>query len=226
MKKTFVIGDIHGCHQALLNLLDKLNPDPELDCLLFLGDFIDRGPASQEVVSEILKLRKKMRHLITLMGNHEEMLLRFLAGRDREFYLKMGGTSTLESYGITPPYDAEALRKIPADHLWFLNELLACWEDENNIYVHAGVKPGLHLSQQPREWLFWARDNYLRNKPDFGKTVVSGHTPFREPLVEENRIIIDTGAVYGGQLTCLVLPDMEFIQVPGESHWEANWRAG
>ncbi len=226
MEKIFVIGDIHGCHQSLLNLLDNINPDPEFDCLLFLGDYIDRGPASRQVVGEILGLRKKMKHLITLMGNHEQMLLRFLAGQDQEFYLQMGGLSTLESYGITPPYDVEALRNIPADHLWFFNELLACWEDGKNIFVHAGLKPGMHLSQQPKEWLFWARDNYLRSRHNFGKTIVSGHTPFQEPQVEENRIIIDTGAVYGGQLTCLILPDMEFVQVPGESHWKTTWRDG
>jgi len=128
----------------------------------------------------------------------------------------MGGRETLASYGIKPPYDRPALAAIPADHLRFYDDLLTCWEDEQAIYVHAGLQPGVHLSQQSREWLLWARDNYLASGHDFGKPVVSGHTPCQVPLQDAHKIVIDTGAVYGGRLTCLVLPDLEFIQVAGE----------
>ncbi len=227
MKKIFVVGDIHGCHQSLLMLLDRIKPDFEEDCLLFLGDYIDRGTGSMQVVEEILRLRKEMRHVITLMGNHEQMLLNYLAGRDKGMFLEVGGIPTLESYGVNSPYDiGEAQERIPRKHQLFFNELLTSWESESHIFVHAGLQPGVHLSQQSRQWLLWGRERYLSSQPDFGKPVVSGHTPFREPLVEENRIIIDTGAVYGGKLTCLILPDMEFVQVPGESHWQASWRDG
>jgi len=215
MRKTFVIGDIHGCHGALIKLLGQLAVDPREDCVIFLGDYIDRGPDSKAVVDEVLRLRKQLRHCITLMGNHEEMLLRFLAGHERQLFPRVGGRETLASYGVHEPYDRHALRKIPDEHCRFFEELLTCWEDDNYIYVHAGLQPGVHLSQQPREWLLWAREDYLGSDYDFGKPVVSGHTPCRQPRVEKNKLIIDTGAVYGGRLTCLVLPDREFVQVAG-----------
>jgi serine/threonine protein phosphatase 1 len=224
MNRTFVIGDIHGCHKALVALLAKINPDPATDTIVFLGDYVDRGSDSRAVVAEIIALREKNQRVITLMGNHEEMFLRFLAGDDQDFFLGMGGRQTLASYGVDPPYSRQALAAIPVAHLQFYNELLTMWEDEHAIYVHAGLKPGVHLSQQPREWLLWARDNYLATGYDFGRPVVSGHTPFRAPLVEKQKIIIDTGAVYGGQLTCLVLPDMEFVRTAGEAGLDYPFR--
>lgn len=224
MGKTYVIGDIHGCHRALVEIMARINPDPASDTVVFLGDYIDRGPDSMRVVAEVIALGKRIRRVITLMGNHEEMFLRFLAGEEQEFFLSMGGRETLASYGIKPPYDRQALAAIPADHLWFYAELLTYWEDEQAIYVHAGLQPGVHLSQQSREWLLWARDNYLACGHDFGRLVVSGHTPCRVPLQDAHKIVIDTGAVYGGQLTCLVLPDLEFIQVAGEPGLEYPFR--
>lgn len=224
MHKTFVIGDIHGCHRALVELLSRINPDPVSDTVVFLGDYIDRGADSRGVVDEVIGLRKRNRRVITLMGNHEEMFLRFLSGEEQEFFLAMGGRETLASYGVKSPYDRKAMAAIPADHLQFFNGLLTCWEDEQAIYVHAGLKPGVHLSQQPREWLLWARDNYLTCGHAFGKPVVSGHTPCLVPLRDAHKIVIDTGAVYGGRLTCLVLPDLEFIQVAGEQGLEYPFR--
>ena len=224
MSKTFVIGDIHGCHRALVELLARISPDPDSDTVVFLGDYIDRGPDSKGVIAEVIGIRQRVRHVITLMGNHEEMFLRFLAGKEQGFFLSMGGCETLASYGIKPPYDRAALATIPADHLWFYANLLTCWEDERAIYVHAGLQPGVHLSQQPREWLLWARDNYLAQGYDFGKPVVSGHTPCLVPLHDSHKIVIDTGAVYGGVLTCLVLPDLEFVQVAGEQGLDYPFR--
>jgi serine/threonine protein phosphatase 1 len=90
------------------------------------------------------------------------------------------------------------------------------WEDQHAIYVHAGLQPGCHLSQQTAQWCLWAREQFIHTTYDFGKPVVFGHTAFNEPLLALNRIGIDTGAVYGGQLTALLLPEREFISVPGE----------
>ncbi len=215
MKKTFVIGDIHGCHDSLLALLDKISPDSRQDRLIFLGDYIDRGPNSKKVIAEIIKLQGRFSHIITLMGNHERMFLNFLAGRDQNFFLQFGGKETLMSYGLEPPFHADTSKHIPADHITFLNELLLYWEDENYIYVHAGLQPEIHLSQQSSEWLLWARGKFIQSEYDFGKPVIFGHTNLKKPLIEKNKIGIDTGAVYGGRLSCLVLPDIKFISVDG-----------
>ena len=139
MHKTFVVGDIHGCHASLLSLFAKLEIDPLHDTLVFLGDYIDRGPDSKGVVQEVLRLRKEIKRCVTLMGNHEYMLLRFLAGHDREMFLQVGGQETLASYGIGPHYDQDGLASIPAEHLGFFNDLLTSWEDDSYIYVHAGL---------------------------------------------------------------------------------------
>jgi serine/threonine protein phosphatase 1 len=215
-KRTFVISDIHGCYDSLLALLDKIRPDLGRDTIIFLGDYIDRGPDSKKVVSEVIRLMEEAPgRVIPLMGNHEQIFLASLAGEERDFYLRMGGDSTLASYGISPPYTGRIASAIPISHFHFFNELLLFWEDRDNIYVHAGLQPGVHLSQQSPRWCCWAREQFLESGYDFGKRVIFGHTPFARPLVEKKRIGIDTGAVYGGSLTCLVLPDMEFVSVQG-----------
>lgn len=212
--KTFVIGDIHGCYKSLLRLLEKIDPDPVRDTLVFLGDYIDRGPDSSKVVAEIIALGRTFRRLIPLRGNHEEMFLSWLAGEDQDLYLQIGGRETLESYGVRPPYDDISV--IPAQHINFIQELLLLWEDEQAIYVHAGLNPKEHMSTQPSSWCCWARAEFYQSEFDFGKKVIFGHTPFLDqPYQKGGKIGIDTGAVYGGRLTCLILPDMEFISVPG-----------
>lgn len=214
-EKTYVIGDIHGCYKALVKLLDKIDPDPERDTLVFLGDYIDRGPDSRKVVSEVIRLSKTFRRLIPLKGNHEEMFLHWLAGRDQDLYLQVGGAETLESYGIISS-GGHISDRIPAEHIEFFRELLLLWEDDQAIYVHAGLKPGLHLSLQPAHWCCWARSEFYRSSYDFGKKVIFGHTPFLDrPFQNQGKIGIDTGAVFGGRLTCLILPDMKFVSVPG-----------
>jgi len=211
MKKTYVFGDIHGCAEAFRKLLSRLSPDPEAATLVFLGDYIDRGPSSKEVVAEVLRLRERFR-VITLMGNHEAMLLDFLAGRISEIYLKMGGSQTLASYGITDPLAKDLSAHFPAEHLRFFSGLLPYWEDDEYIYAHAGLKPGVPLHEQTLRFLLWIRDEFVYSNHDFGKRVIFGHTPALEPRIEPNKIGIDTGAVYGGELTCLILPDYTLAQ--------------
>lgn len=211
MAKTFVIGDIHGCHQALIDLWAKIAPDPEEDTVVFLGDYIDRGPASRQVVDEILAIRKRLPRVITLMGNHEQMLLSFLEGREETPFLEVGGQETLASYSL-PPSGANSSFELPPSHLDFFRGLIPFWQNQAAIYVHAGLVPGRPLALQPKSWLLWAREEFLKSDYDFGKPVIYGHTPFPRPNIEKHRIGIDTGAVYGGYLTCLILPDMEFVQ--------------
>jgi serine/threonine protein phosphatase 1 len=219
MAKTFVIGDIHGCHSALVALLNKIKPDLSQDTIVFLGDYIDRGPSSKQVVSEIIRLMEDAPgRIIPLLGNHEQVFLASLAGEKRNFYLKMGGDATLNSYGIPPPYIGQIAADIPISHYHFFNELLLLWEDSNYIYVHAGLDSRVHLSQQSPRWCCWSRDQFISCPDNFGKPVIFGHTPFEQPLIEENKIGIDTGVVYGGKLTCLILPDFTFVSVNGDGY--------
>ena len=216
MRRTFVIGDIHGCYKTLLAMLTKISPDPADDVLVFLGDYIDRGPDSQKVIAELLQLRNKFANFIALKGNHEQMFLDFLVGRDQDLYLMMGGGQTLKSYGLKKEWSPECKDRIPPDHLTFINELFTYWENGEYIYTHAGLQPGIHVSQQSPDWLLWARKRFVDSDYNFGKRVIFGHTPFATPRIESNKIGIDTGAVFGGRLTCLILPQIEFVSVPGE----------
>jgi len=216
MAKTFVIGDIHGCHQALMALWHKISPVAEEDTVVFLGDYIDRGPDSLQVIDEIMGIRKRLPRVITLMGNHEQMLLHFLEGKEEASYLEVGGAETLASYGIT--HGESNFSRLPPRHLDFFHGLIPFWQNDEAIYVHAGLMPGRPLALQPKSWLLWAREEFLESDYDFGKPVIYGHTPFPKPRIEKHRIGIDTGAVYGGHLTCLILPDMEFVQVKGTAY--------
>jgi len=218
MPKTFVIGDIHGCNDLLLQLLDRISPIPPDARIIFLGDYIDRGPQSKEVVDTVLRLRKQYPYTITLMGNHERMLLDYLADINRERYLHFGGSQTLESYGIAP--QEEAKEKIPVEHIRCFNELILYWEDDKHIFVHAGIEPEVPMALQSEEWLLWSRDTDSGlSTVTQGKIIIYGHSAFKTPHISPEKVGIDTGAVYGGNLTCLVLPDHEFIQVKGEKFW-------
>ena len=213
MNRTLVIGDIHGCSEALSQLMEKIKPLTKNDTLIFMGDYIDRGPDSKGVIDIVLQLRREHNRVITLMGNHEFMLLGAMKGYGQNEFLSMGGDATLKSYGIPPESINDIAAVLPRDHLVFLQDLLPYWEDESYIYVHAGLQPGVHLTQQSPDWLFWSRDEFIDSNFDYGKKVIYGHTPFNRPKLDKNKIGIDTGAVYGNSLTCLILPDERFVAV-------------
>lgn len=212
--RTCVIGDIHGCHTSLQALLKKVVD--RADTLIFLGDYVDRGPESKQVLDTLIHLAGTHPHVIFLKGNHELMFENFLMGSKRSTFLRIGGRQTLDSYGIDPTAQGKVLKQLPRPHFDFLENLTLHYEDQHGIYVHGGLQPGRHLSRQTPEWCLWVRDRFIHSSYNFGKPVIFGHTVFRMPLVEHNKIGIDTGAVYGGLLTALLLPDMEFIQVAGE----------
>jgi len=215
MNRSCIIGDIHGCFKALVSLLAQV--ENRTDTMVFLVDYIDRGPDSKQVVELILQLKKDRPHVITLLGNHEYMLLNYLAGLDDSVFLQVGGSQTLTSYGLPldmPPADIRS--HIPQEHLSFFYDLPLLWEDRYGIYVHAGLQPGVHLSRQTRGWCLWVRDEFIQSSYNFGKPVIFGHTVFKKPLIQKNKIGIDTGAVYGKKLTALLLPEMKFVSVPGE----------
>ncbi|WP_035245341.1 metallophosphoesterase family protein [Desulfogranum mediterraneum] len=213
INRTIVIGDIHGCLESLNTLLEQLSD--RADTFIFLGDYVDRGPCSREVVERILRLRREHPRVITLQGNHDLMFLHFLEGRDPSMFLRFGGSQTLASYQLQARTAGPA-EAIPPDHLHFFRSLPLYYEDQHALYVHAGLQPGCHLSLQRAEWCLWAREEFLATSFDFGKPVIFGHTPFDRPLLAANKIGIDTGAVYGGTLTALLLPERQFISVPGE----------
>jgi serine/threonine protein phosphatase 1 len=222
-ERIFVIGDIHGCLDKLEQLWDRIDPRPDKDQLVFLGDYIDRGEDSSGVLDYLLQLKETYLNTIFLMGNHEKMFIDFLAGVDRALFIYNGGESTINSYigrmenawgSVRGISDDEALNLlVPEHHRTFLQELHQYYETENYIMVHAGLRYGIPLEQQSLEDLVWIREEFIYSEEDFGKRVIFGHTPFVRPLVLENKIGIDTGAVYGNSLTCLILPDLEFVSV-------------
>ena len=208
MDKIFAIGDIHGCFNKLCNLMDKIDIDHEKDTLVFLGDYIDRGPDSFEVIEYLTGLKKKFQKIIFLKGNHEEMLENYLKGPDKLTYLNNGGQSTLESYIKHNLHHGDSI--FPVKHLEFFKSLICYYQTEKYIFVHAGLKKKVKLESQKSDDMLWIRKGFINKNFDFGKTVVFGHTPFQKPFVDAYKIGIDTGAVYGNKLTCVVLPEITF----------------
>ncbi|RKX62503.1 MAG: serine/threonine protein phosphatase [Thermodesulfobacteriota bacterium] len=207
--KIFAIGDIHGCLWSLEKLLNILPVNWGKDLVIFLGDYIDRGPDPRGVIEKILELKEFYKDkIITLKGNHEWMFERFLKGIDIDIFLYNGGGMTLKSY-----YNKEGYLEIPEEHLKFLRELKLYYETEDYIFVHAGLRPGKELKEQSEEDLLWIRESFYLSEYKFPKIVVFGHTPFPAPLILEDRIGIDTGCVYGGALTAIELPEKKIYQI-------------
>ena len=213
MERIFAIGDIHGCLDQLQRLMELVTINPERDTLVFIGDYIDRGPDSRGVVDYVLDLKERMGNTVCLLGNHEHMLRDYLTdGPCGGLYLSNGGDATFASYGISAERD-DAATRIPESHLEFFRSLPTYYETEEYIFVHAGMKPGIPLEEQQNNDLLWIRYSFINSDHDFGKIVVFGHTPLMSVHVDDYKIGIDTGAVYGGVLTCLELPAMKLYQV-------------
>jgi serine/threonine protein phosphatase 1 len=212
-ERIYAIGDIHGCLNHLMNLLELVNPDLNRHKLVFIGDYLDRGPDSAKVVDFIINLKKKYNpaNIICLMGNHERMFLDFLQGTEEIFFLLNGGTSTAVSYW--GKHWESQQRFLPIGHNDFFRTLLPFYETEDYIFVHGGLRPGLPLAAQQEKDLLWIRQEFILSEFDFGRRVIFGHTPVRTPLVLPNKIGIDTGAVYGNKLTCIQLPQEKFFSV-------------
>jgi serine/threonine protein phosphatase 1 len=207
VQRIFAVGDIHGCYDRLRALLDRIPLDWSRDQLVFMGDYIDRGPQSFEVVDHLIGLQELHPDIVFLKGNHEQMLADYLLGKDRMLYLYNGGQQTLESYLRN---GAPGEFPIPPRHRRFFDTLRLFHETDAFIFVHAGLRQGLPLAEQGPEDLLWIRESFIDSQHSFGKRVVFGHTPFDRPLVQPNKIGIDTGAVFGNQLTCVQLPEEIF----------------
>jgi serine/threonine protein phosphatase 1 len=214
MGKIFTIGDIHGCISKLDRMMAQLNIDAQNDTLVFIGDYIDRGSDPKGVVDSILDIRKRIKNVVCLLGNHERMFLNYyLEHKDEDLFMNNGGMSTLISYGFNPSGGNNI--DIPNDHMEFFITLQLSYETDDYIFVHAGLRPGIPLQRQNFEDLLWIRYEFINSPYDFKKIVIFGHTPlsFTTPLIDKNKIGLDTGAVYGGKLTCIELPEMKIHQV-------------
>jgi serine/threonine protein phosphatase 1 len=225
--RAYAVGDIHGRLDLLARLeplLDAAARDPDRVLIeVFLGDYIDRGPASCGVIDRLIaRAARRDRITVHLGGNHEAMLLAALAD-DRAFlhWLDNGGRTTLLSYGVSPqragadPAGTRAAlaRAIPDSHRAFLRSLRVSFHHGGFFFAHAGVRPGVPLAAQDPEDLVWMREPFLSATGDLGAVVVHGHTPTRAPVFRENRIGIDTGAYVTGVLTCLLVTDRQVTPV-------------
>lgn len=207
MLVTYAIGDVHGVLQKLQRLVARCEEHaggaPRK--YVFLGDYIDRGPQSADVVRFLRDLQAKMpAQAVTLMGNHEAMLVAVVDGAmPAEDWLWQGGAATLRSYGVA---DAEEL---PSDHIEWLRSLTFTHDDGRRFFAHAGVNPRSPLDAQDPFDLIWIREPFLTDRRDYGRLIVHGHTPLLSgvPDLQSNRLNLDTGAVFGGPLTAAVFSD-------------------
>jgi len=224
-RRVYAIGDIHGRNDLLLQLLDKIiKDDGERDEaeseIIFLGDLVDRGPDSAGVIDTAMRVKEQLRNVRFLMGNHEEVYLAATTGNEKSvrFFNRIGGRETILSYDISMKdyieLDMAELAKripelFPREHIDFIGG----FEDHIIIgdyaFVHAGIRPGIPLSEQRQKDLRWIREDFLSAQDAHEKVIVYGHTITDDVVENGNRIGIDTGAYYSDKLTALALQGSE-----------------
>ncbi len=218
-KRAYAIGDIHGCLDLLDRLLERIEEEIEASpkirtSIIFLGDIIDRGPSSAQVVERLRTFSPTSASTHFLMGNHEEVMLRVMEGDSRLLsnWLRFGGAETLRSYGVESRELARASDEeirarlkeaVPDSHREFLDSFADSISFGGYVFVHAGIRPGVDLSEQSQTDLRWIREPFLNDDTDHGFVVVHGHTITPSVDVARNRIGIDTGAFSSGILTAL-----------------------
>jgi len=213
VNRQFVVGDIHGCSKALRTLIETIDPTHG-DEIIFLGDYVDRGPNSKDVVEQVIQLRKRCR-VIALRGNHEIMLMGVVsAGLDQSIWKNGGGQATIASYG-------GSLSKIPKPHLDFFHSLHEFYETENGIFVHACYLPDQPMSNQDDACRYWKHLQYPYPAPHIsGKRAYVGHTPQAggEILHLGHLVCLDTYCFGGGYLTAMELSSGHVIQADRHGH--------
>ena len=218
--RIYAVGDVHGRLDLLQQVITQIESDlakrPSSNAVeIYLGDYIDRGPASRQVVDRLIK-RSRERNAVFLKGNHETYVAEFIQNPAiLTEWRQYGGLETLMSYGLQPAIRADAAEQaelarafkymLPKNHQAFFKHLQLSMTCGDFFFVHAGVKPRVPLARQREEDLLWIRDDFLLCEDDFGKMVVHGHTPVREPDIRPNRINIDTGAYATGRLSCIMI---------------------
>jgi len=221
--RVYAIGDIHGRADLLAKLQETILRDvenavePSEAIIVYLGDYVDRGPDSKSVIDLVFDNPLKDLQTVFLKGNHEDALLRFLDDPSvGPAWFSIGGAATLLSYDVRLPEDLpidrrfvylrdEFRERIPEHHMMFLNSLKLSYELGDFLFVHAGIRPDIALDQQSPHDLMWIRDEFFTSRADHGKIVIHGHSPSNEPFVGRNRIGIDTGAFASNILTSVVL---------------------
>jgi len=224
-RRLYAIGDVHGCYAEMCALLELIREDhearPPATCfIVFLGDLVDRGPRSQDVIRHLRDRPPEFAQLYLLKGNHEEMMLRALRGEPHLIrdWLKHGGDNCARSYGLDPARllteDTETLAHllaghVPAEDLDFLETCIDQVRFGDYLLVHAGVRPGVALAQQSGRDLRWIRGEFLETAQDLGAVIVHGHTITETVTEKANRIGVDTGAYRTGVLTAVRLEGAE-----------------
>ena len=232
--RIYAIGDIHGCLDQLLEVQDNIRkdliarPHPH-PAIIYLGDYIDRGPDSRGVIENLMAENAAPHHTHTLLGNHDIMLMVYRedasipirpngpkTNKIHWLHELGGGAETLLSYGVkgathTDPHasQAEFIAAFPDTHLQFFKALELYVQIGSYLFVHAGINPDAPLSEQTEDDFTWMREPFLSSDKDYGFTVVHGHSPSDEVENRGNRIGIDTGAVFGRTLSCLVLEEAD-----------------
>lgn len=226
--RVYAISDIHGCAHLLEQMFRVIDADvahsrPHRAIEVYLGDYIDRGPDSRLTI-ELLIDRSRRGNTVFLKGNHEAFLAEVFRDPSRlADWFQVGGWQTLISYGLSPspnPRDdeqhalvRELFAAMPPQHHEFLKRLRPSFTCGDFFFAHAGVRPGVPLSEQRESDLLWIREEFLQCKKHFGKYIVHGHTPVRSPEVLANRVNIDTGAYATGNLTLLSIQGSRLLAV-------------
>ena len=223
--QVFAVGDIHGCRDLLQNMHKKILESSQnvegKKLLIYLGDYIDRGPDIKETIQTLIDFQPENFKQVFLLGNHEQMLLEFISGSKNSPYIWLGngGLETFKSYGIDLSkyiddtkmelYHDKKIRKqllesIPPSHKDFFNQLQLSYEWDNYFFVHAGINPDLPLDKQEKETMLWTREkSFFNPKMTCSKIIVHGHTPVEKIEKYPFRINLDTGSFYSGKLSCL-----------------------
>jgi len=220
MNKIFGIGDIHGCYEELILLFKKLPLNPEKDLVVFMGDYIDRGPDSKKVVSQLIEWHEKYPHWVFLYGNHEDIFNNWIHNKQKyqedvnfSCFISNGGDKTLKSYEGKDRKKNIYIWGFPKDHKKFLiKETKRIYETDKYVFVHGGLVPELPISEHLSKAVYknamlWAREGFIDSKWDWGKKVIFGHTPaykaqwgqFGKPIIMKNKIGID-GSAHSGRI--------------------------
>lgn len=229
---VYAVGDVHGCIKQLHALEALIATDaaraPAVPfAVVYLGDLIDRGPHSSEVIQSLMEAAASKVHRYCVCGNHERAFLDFVDHPELGArWLGIGGAETLRSYGITIPFSRlskrqlktlamEAKASIPQEHIDFLRRLPTALTWKDYLFVHAGVRPGISLENQHPKDLLEIREPFLSSSGPFSRIVVHGHSPSRDPLRLTTRISLDTGCYATGRLSAarLEADTVEFLSV-------------
>jgi len=222
--RVYAVGDIHGCLTQLDDLLLRIERDlaeckVERHKIIFLGDYVDRGPENKCVLDRLLGLKNANSEFVFLMGNHDERMVKFIEQPKLVWddMMKWGGVQTLGSYGVVarPGESEDSVSKrfvaaVPDEHLEFLKSLEFKHIEDDYFFCHAGVRPGVQLADQADHDLIWIRDDFRYHEGAFEKVIIHGHTPQEAPEVKSNRVNVDTYCYKTGVLTAVVLEQTSY----------------